>query len=64
VLPVFESYAEAHSASSGATSVDPAPFSVPEEAIAEEAKPADAPMARTAADSGTSFLGWKAKPFK
>jgi hypothetical protein len=29
-----------------------------------EMKPVDAPTATTAAESDTSFLRWKAKPFK
>ena len=63
-MPVFDAKAEAHSASSGATSVEPAPFNVVVSAEAPAVKPADAPMARAATDSDSNFLGWKAGPFK
>src|SRR5947209_519272 len=65
-LPVLLDNAEPQSASRGATRVEPAPLSVPPaaEAAPVEMKPVDAPAASMAAESDTSFLSWKAQPFK
>src|ERR1700690_4111751 len=64
-MPVLPAKLEAHSASSGATRVDPAPLSgVVVAATAPAVKPVDAPSDMPATARRTRVWRWKAKPFK